>query len=62
MKEPKIGNKKGVEEAGKRFEKLFKQPVSQRISNFLKEEGKKEKASENKKKIAQSNIVNNLDV
>lgn len=54
MTEPKMGNKNSIENAEKRLEKLYRQPISKRISDFLKEEGKKERPqSENqKKKIA----------
>ncbi len=63
MAEPKMGNKNAVENAAKRFEKLYRQPVSKRISGFLKEEGKKErKPSENqKKKIAQPKSSGDLE-
>ena len=63
MTEPKMGKKNAVENAHKRFEKLYRQPVSKRISDFLKEEGKKERQqSENqKKKIAQPTSSGNLE-
>lgn len=64
MAEPKMGKKSAVENAAKRFEKLYRQPVSKRISDFLKEEGKKERQqSENqKKKIAQPTSSGDLEV
>lgn len=64
MAEPKMGNKSAVENAAKRLEKLYRQPVSKRISDFLKEEGKKErKESENqKKKIALPQSPGDLEV
>lgn len=64
MAEPKMGNKTTVENAAKRFEKLYRQPVSKRISDFLKDEGKKERQqSENqKKKIATPANSGDLEV
>jgi hypothetical protein len=55
MVDQKMGNKSAVEKAAIRFEKLYRQPVSKRISDFLKEEAKKERQESNsqKKKIAQ---------
>lgn len=62
--ELKMGKKDAVENAAKRFEKLYRQPVSKRISDFLKEEGKKERQqSENqKKKIAKPTSSGDLEV
>ena len=57
MAEPKMGKKSAVENAAKRFEKLYRQPVSKRISDFLKEEGKKERQSENQKKKNNFNLI-----
>lgn len=46
MAEPKMGKKSAIENAPKRFEKIYRQPVSKRISDFLKEEGKKERPAQ----------------
>jgi hypothetical protein len=51
----KMGKKDAPRNASKRFEKLQHQPISKRISDFLIEEGKKEKIQEEpKKKIAKT--------
>jgi hypothetical protein len=50
MSNLKMGKKDGPRNAAERFNKLTNQPVSQRIVDFLKEEGRKEKVNE--KKIA----------
>lgn len=63
MAELKMGKKAAVKDAAKRFDKIKNQPVSERISDFLKNESKKEKEAENpKKKIAHPNINKDLDV
>lgn len=54
MSEIKMGKKGGPLIASKKFEKLRKQPVSGRISDFLIDEGSKEKDRDStRKKIAQ---------
>lgn len=54
MSERKMGKKGGPRSAAKKFEKLWKQPVSGRISDFLIDEGRKEKDRDGtKKKIVQ---------
>jgi hypothetical protein len=52
MSELKMGKKGGPRNAAKKFEKVQNQPVSKRISDFLIEEGRKEKDRNNTKKIA----------
>jgi len=52
MSELKMGKKGGPRDAAKKFEKVQNQPVSKRISEFLIEEGRKEKNRNNTKKIA----------
>lgn len=63
MERPKIGKKESVVKASKRFQKLYRQPVSQRISDFLKDEGKKERQHprDQEKKIAQSASSEDLE-
>ena len=64
MADLKMGKKGAPRNAAKKFEKIQNQPVSKRISDFLIEEGKREKVQENpKKKIAQPRIPQgDLDV
>jgi hypothetical protein len=64
MAELKMGKKGAPRDAAKKFEKVQNQPVSKRISDFLIEEGKKEKAEETpKRKIAQPRLSQgDLDV
>ena len=59
MSELKMGKKDAPKAAAKRFDKLKNQSISQRISDFLKEEGKKENA---KKKIARLNGGKDLEI
>jgi hypothetical protein len=62
MKNLKMGNREAIRNAGKRFEKFYKQPVSKRIADFLREEGRKERAKleEEKKKSARPNSNEDL--
>jgi hypothetical protein len=43
VEERKKEKLKRIEDAAKRFEKFYRQPVSKRISDFLKEEGRRER-------------------
>ena len=54
MAELKMGKKSSLRNAAKKFEKIYNQPVSKRISDFLIEEGKKEQnlPENQRKKIA----------
>ncbi|MCO5114624.1 MAG: hypothetical protein M9899_10695 [Bdellovibrionaceae bacterium] len=59
----KMGRKDKLRESAKRFEKIYKQPLSKRIVDFLKEESNKEKEQVTDKKIAQnSNRQRDLDI
>ncbi len=64
MAEPKMGKRSTIDNAAKRFEKIYRQPVSKRISDFLKEEGRKEsqQSKVQKKKIAQPKNSGDLEV
>ncbi|MCO5113382.1 MAG: hypothetical protein M9899_04315 [Bdellovibrionaceae bacterium] len=52
MSKLKMGRKGGPRESAKRFEQIYRRPLSKRIVNFLKEEARKEKVSKIEKKIA----------
>jgi len=64
MSELKVGKTGGPRNAAKKFEKLHKQPISDRIADFLIEEGRKEKGrNSTKKKIASpAKLQKDLDV
>lgn len=64
MENLKMGTKDNIRNAAKRFEKLLKQPVSKRIADFLREEGKKENAKSKGqiKKIAHSDSSEDLGI
>jgi len=62
MKDLNMEKKERIRNAHKRFEKLLRQPVSKRIVDFLREEGRKEreKIAEEKKKSAKSDSNEDL--
>jgi hypothetical protein len=62
MAELKTGKKDAIKDAAKRFDKIKNQPVSKRISDFLRNEGKKERDAKNPRKIAHPNSSKDLDI